>query len=127
MKISKLRPLFPKGAVKICCYDNESKENKLVFSDIFRSMDAVPESYDKCKVTAVIPRDDITIKINENEEKKVRGFQIVVEEIVKGKKKKDKKKKKIKINENTKLEGTDEYLLIDPSLDKDPIEKSLNK
>lgn len=117
MKVLKLRSIITKGAIRICYTEDGERLSKS-----FRSMDAVPDSFDKCKVKDVTARDDIEITFkDETEPKKVRGFQIILEEM-ESKKKKKKHKKKMDIS---KLEGTDEDLYVDPSLEKDPIDKKL--
>lgn len=106
---------MPRGAVRICYTEDEQR-----ISETFRSMEAVPEDYDKCKIKEVTARDDIEITLNNNELKKVRGFQIILEKGINHKKKS--KKKKLK---SSKLEGTDTELYVDPSLENDPIDKKL--
>lgn len=119
MKFVKLREVITRGAVRVVHVVDDK-----VVKDSFRSMDAVPETFDKCKVQYISGRDDIMLETNKDEEPvATRGIEIRVEKKDSKKNKKNKdNKEKIKLSKEL---GIDD-VIIDPEIGNDPIDKALD-
>ena len=131
MKFKKLRKLVTRGAVRVVYKDGD-----VVKKESFRSMDAVPDTFDNSELVYVAGCDNIEIESKKNEEMiTVRGIEArISDEDTNDKKKKsdkdkkhkkDKKKDKKEKKKLAKEMGLD-GMVTDPSLDKDPIDNVLS-
>lgn len=131
MKFKKLRKLVTRGAVRVVYKDGEN-----VKKESFRSMDAVPDTFDDSELVYVAGCDNIEIESKKNDELiTVRGIEARLSDKYtddkkkksdKDKKhKKDKKKDKKEKKKLAKEMGLDD-IITDPSLDKDPIDNVLS-
>lgn len=124
MKFKKLRPVVTRGAVRVVY-----KKGEETVKESFRSMDAVPDTYDDKKILYVAARDDIMIETKSSDEPvAVRGIQVCIEipEKKEKKGKKDKKHEKKKSKEKAlKHELGIDSSIIDPDIANDPVDKAL--
>lgn len=127
MKFGKLRAVVTRGAVRVAYKDGDE-----IKKESFRSMDAVPDTFDNKKLVYVSARDDIKINVKSSDEPViVRGIEARVEmpedsnkdkKNKKHDKKKDKKKKKKELMDELGIDTN----IIDPSIKDDPIDNYLD-